>query len=61
MDAKARTIKLPINLVRNQRKLARAENTLALKLDRPPTDAELAAGRDCRSRSCARCATPRAR
>jgi RNA polymerase primary sigma factor len=43
MDAKARTIKLPINLVRNQRKLARAENTLALKLDRPPTEDELAA------------------
>jgi len=46
MDAKARTIKLPINLVRNQRKLARAENVLALKLDRPPTDAELAAEAD---------------
>jgi RNA polymerase primary sigma factor len=43
MDAKARTIKLPINLVRNQRKLARAENTLAIKLDRPPTEDELAA------------------
>ena len=43
MDAKARTIKLPINLVRSQRKLARAENALAMKLDRPPTDAELAA------------------
>jgi RNA polymerase primary sigma factor len=43
MDAKARTIKLPINLVRNQRKVARAENTLAAKLDRPPTDAEVAA------------------
>jgi RNA polymerase primary sigma factor len=43
MDAKARTIKLPINLVRNQRKLARAENALALRLDRPPTDEELAA------------------
>jgi RNA polymerase primary sigma factor len=43
MDAKARTIKLPINLVRNQRKLARAENTLTLKLDRPPTEDELAA------------------
>ena len=42
MDAKARTIKLPINLVRNQRKLARAENTLALRLDRPPTEEELA-------------------
>src|ERR687891_535304 len=46
MDAKARTIKLPINLVRNQRKLARAENTLSLKLDRPPTEAELAAAAD---------------
>jgi RNA polymerase primary sigma factor len=43
MDAKARTIKLPINLVRNQRKLARAENALSLKLDRAPTEAELAA------------------
>ena len=40
MDAKARTIKLPINLVRNQRKVARAENALAAKLDRPPTDSE---------------------
>ena len=29
MDAKARTIKLPINLVRTQRKVARAENGLA--------------------------------
>jgi RNA polymerase primary sigma factor len=46
MDAKARTIKLPINLVRNQRKVARAENELALKLDRAPTDAELAAAAD---------------
>jgi RNA polymerase primary sigma factor len=46
MDAKARTIKLPINLVRNQRKLVRAENALALKLDRAPTDAELAAAAD---------------
>jgi RNA polymerase primary sigma factor len=43
MDAKARTIKLPINLVRNQRKVVRAENLLAAKLDRPPTDAEVAA------------------
>jgi RNA polymerase primary sigma factor len=43
MDAKARTIKLPINLVRNQRKLARAENALSIKLDRAPTDSELAA------------------
>src|SRR3954449_6228865 len=43
MDAKARTIKLPINLVRTQRKVARAENTLTLRLDRAPTDAEVAA------------------
>src|SRR6478735_5102791 len=43
MDAKARTTKLPINLVRNQRKVARAQNQLAAKLDRPPTDAEVAA------------------
>src|SRR3954467_10599825 len=41
MDAKARTIKLPINLVRTQRKVARAENALALKLDRAPTDEEI--------------------
>jgi RNA polymerase primary sigma factor len=43
MDAKARTIKLPINLVRAQRKVARAENSLSVKLDRAPTDAEVAA------------------
>jgi RNA polymerase primary sigma factor len=43
MDSKARTIKLPIHLVRAQRRVARAENQLTLRLDRPPTDAELAA------------------
>jgi RNA polymerase primary sigma factor len=43
MDAKSRAIKLPINLVRSQRKLARAENALSLKLDRKPTEEELAA------------------
>jgi RNA polymerase primary sigma factor len=43
MDAKARSIKLPINLVRTQRKVARAENALSMKLDRAPTDAEVAA------------------
>jgi RNA polymerase primary sigma factor len=42
MDAKARAIKLPINLVRTQRKVARAENALAMRLDRPATDAEIA-------------------
>jgi RNA polymerase primary sigma factor len=46
MDAKARTIKLPINLVRAQRKVARAENALALKLDRAPTDEEIARAAD---------------
>jgi RNA polymerase primary sigma factor len=43
MDAKARSIKLPINLVRTQRKVARAENALAMRLDRTPTDTEIAA------------------
>ena len=62
MDAKARTIKLPINLVRTQRKVARAENALSLKLDRAPTDAEIAArGARSRSTTSTRCATPRAR
>src|SRR5215217_5536431 len=42
MDAKARSIKLPINLVRTQRKVARAENVLSMKLDRAPTDPEIA-------------------
>jgi RNA polymerase primary sigma factor len=42
MDAKARAIKLPINLVRTQRKVARAENALAMRLDRKPTDEEVA-------------------
>src|SRR3954451_9421848 len=46
MDAKARTIKLPINLVRTQRKVARAENALTLELDRPPTDVEVAKAAD---------------
>jgi RNA polymerase primary sigma factor len=43
MDAKARAIKLPINLVRTQRKVARAENALSMRLDRAPTDDEVAA------------------
>ena len=61
MDAKARTIKLPINLVRNQRKLARAENTLALKLDRAADRGRAGRrGRDVHRRPARRCATPRA-
>ena len=61
MDAKARTIKLPINLVRNQRKLARAENALALQA-RPRADRRRAGrgGRPDASTSCTRCATRRA-
>lgn len=42
IDAKARAIKLPINVVRTQRRIARAENALSLQLDRPPTDEEVA-------------------
>ena len=62
MDAKARTIKLPINLVRTQRKVARAENALSLKLDRAPTDEEIAKEAEISRRGPAtRCATPRAR
>jgi RNA polymerase primary sigma factor len=48
MDAKARAIKLPINLVRIQRKVARAENALAMRLDRSPTDEEIAREADIR-------------
>ena len=60
MDAKARTIKLPINLVRTQRKVARAENALAIKLDRAPTDAEVAAEAQISRRRPARAARRRA-
>ncbi|MEA2170620.1 MAG: polymerase primary sigma factor [Solirubrobacteraceae bacterium] len=42
-DGKGDTIRLPVNVVRQQRKVARAENRLALDLDRAPTDAEVAA------------------
>ena len=59
MDAKARTIKLPINLVRTQRKVARAENALTLKLDRAPTDAEVAAEAQIYARRPARAARRR--
>ena len=61
MDAKARTIKLPINLVRTQRKVARAENALVAEA-RPRADrrGDRRARPRSRSRTCARCATPRA-
>jgi RNA polymerase primary sigma factor len=42
-DGKGDTIRLPVNVVRRQRKLARAEAQLTAELDRPPTDEELAA------------------
>ena len=62
MDAKARTIKLPINLVRTQRKVARAENALVAQA-RPRADrrGDRRRGRRSRSTTCTRCATPRAR
>src|ERR687885_797999 len=42
-DGKADVIRLPVNLVRKQRKLASAEARLVAALDRMPTDDELAA------------------
>jgi RNA polymerase primary sigma factor len=42
-DGKGDTIRLPVNVVRKQRKVARAEATLTTALDRPPTDDEVAA------------------
>src|SRR3954452_23337967 len=42
-DGKGDTIRLPVNVVRQQRKVVRAENRLALDFDRVPTDAEVAA------------------
>jgi RNA polymerase primary sigma factor len=39
---KARTIRLPVNIAQRQRKVARAEHALAAKLDRDPTDEEIA-------------------
>jgi RNA polymerase primary sigma factor len=41
-DGKGDTIRLPVNLVRRQRRIARAELQLAAELDRSPTDEELA-------------------
>ena len=42
-DGKADTIRLPVNIVRRQRKVVRAETQLAADLDRPPTEEEIAA------------------
>jgi len=41
-DGKGDTIRLPVNVVRQQRKVARAESRLVATLDRQPTDAEIA-------------------
>src|SRR4051795_925970 len=39
---KARTIRMPVHVLQRERKLARTERELALKLGRPPTDDEVA-------------------
>src|SRR5919112_2678547 len=41
-DGKADTIRLPVGLVRKQRKVARAETQFVAEHDRSPTDAEVA-------------------
>src|SRR3954449_12729508 len=41
-DGKADTIRLPVNIVRRQRRIARAETQLSAALDRTPTDSEVA-------------------
>src|SRR3954447_4866600 len=41
-DGKADTIRLPVNVVRKQRRIARAETQLTAVLDRTPTDDEVA-------------------
>ncbi|HEY6030624.1 MAG TPA: sigma-70 family RNA polymerase sigma factor, partial [Gaiellaceae bacterium] len=39
---KARTIRIPVHIVEREQKIARAERELKLKLERPPTDEEVA-------------------
>src|SRR3954447_17245214 len=39
---KARTIRIPVHIGQRERKIARAERELSLKLGRPPTDEEIA-------------------
>src|SRR3954449_3602906 len=41
-DGKGDTIRLPVNVVRRQRRIARAETQLSAALDRTPTDSEVA-------------------
>ncbi len=45
-DGKSGAIRIPVNLLRRQRKLNRAEAALAASLDRDPTDVELALAAD---------------
>ena len=45
-DGKVGAIRIPVNLMRRQRKLTKAEAALTATLDRDPTDAELAAAAD---------------
>jgi RNA polymerase primary sigma factor len=39
---RARTIRMPIHIVERERRLGRAERKLAMQLDRPPTEQEIA-------------------
>src|SRR4249919_2675147 len=39
---KARTIRIPVHIVEREQRIARAERELTLKLERPPTDEEIA-------------------
>jgi RNA polymerase primary sigma factor len=39
---KSRTIRIPVHIVEREQKIARAERELTLKLERPPTDEEVA-------------------
>jgi RNA polymerase primary sigma factor len=43
IQTKARTIRLPVNVLERQRKIARAERDLARELERDPSDEEIAA------------------
>jgi RNA polymerase primary sigma factor len=45
-DGKVGAIRIPVNLMRRQRKLTKAEAALAARLDRDPTDRELATAAD---------------
>jgi RNA polymerase primary sigma factor len=42
IQTKARTIRLPVNVLERQRKISRAERDLQRELERDPTDAEIA-------------------